>query len=44
MTTVVATTMKMRDDVVTEGGTADAVLANAPAAVDHFFLVPKVVE
>jgi aspartyl-tRNA(Asn)/glutamyl-tRNA(Gln) amidotransferase subunit C len=44
MTTVVATTMKMRDDVVTEGGMADAVLANAPAAVDHFFLVPKVVE
>ena len=44
MTTVVATTMKMRDDVVTEGGMADTVLANAPAAVDHFFLVPKVVE
>ena len=44
MTTVVVTSMKMRDDVVTEGGKADAVLANAPASADHFFQVPKVVE
>jgi aspartyl-tRNA(Asn)/glutamyl-tRNA(Gln) amidotransferase subunit C len=44
MTTVVAAKMKMRDDVVTEGGNADAVLQNAPVVADHFFLVPKVVE
>jgi aspartyl-tRNA(Asn)/glutamyl-tRNA(Gln) amidotransferase subunit C len=44
MTTVVATTMKMRDDVVTEGDKADAIVANAPAAAEHFFQVPKVVE
>jgi aspartyl-tRNA(Asn)/glutamyl-tRNA(Gln) amidotransferase subunit C len=44
MTTVVAATMKMRDDVVTEGGAAEPVIVNAPAASDHFFLVPKVVE
>jgi aspartyl-tRNA(Asn)/glutamyl-tRNA(Gln) amidotransferase subunit C len=44
MTTVVAMTMKMRDDVVTEGDAADQVVANAPATADHFFRVPKVVE
>jgi aspartyl-tRNA(Asn)/glutamyl-tRNA(Gln) amidotransferase subunit C len=36
--------LKMREDEVTEGGIADAILANAPAREDHFFLVPKVVE
>jgi aspartyl-tRNA(Asn)/glutamyl-tRNA(Gln) amidotransferase subunit C len=44
MTTVVAATMKMRDDVVTDGGDPAAVTANAPATVDDFFQVPKVVE
>jgi aspartyl-tRNA(Asn)/glutamyl-tRNA(Gln) amidotransferase subunit C len=44
MTSVTPMTMKMRDDQVTEGGIADAILANAPAREDHFFLVPKVVE
>jgi aspartyl-tRNA(Asn)/glutamyl-tRNA(Gln) amidotransferase subunit C len=44
MTTVVATKMKMRDDVVTEGGRADAIVLNAPVSTDHFFQVPKVVE
>jgi len=44
MTSVVAQTLKMRDDVVTEGGTADALMANAPGGEDHFFVVPKVVE
>ena len=34
----------MRDDVVTEGGDADALIANAPDGEDHFFVVPKVVE
>ena len=44
MTTVVATKMKMRDDVVTDGGNAAAIVQNAPTAADHFFQVPKVVE
>ena len=44
MTTVVASTTKMRDDVVTEGNAAEAVIANVPAVADHFFVVPKVVE
>lgn len=36
--------MKMREDVVNDGGNAARVLANAPATDDGFFLVPKVVE
>ena len=36
--------MKKRPDVVTDGGIADAIVMNAPATEDHFFLVPKVVE
>jgi aspartyl-tRNA(Asn)/glutamyl-tRNA(Gln) amidotransferase subunit C len=44
MTRVVAMTLKKRRDEVTDGGIADEVVANAPAADDHFFLVPKVVE
>lgn len=44
MTSVVATSLKMRDDVVTAGGDAEAILANAPAREDGYFLVPKVVE
>jgi aspartyl-tRNA(Asn)/glutamyl-tRNA(Gln) amidotransferase subunit C len=44
MTSVTPMTMKMRADVVTDGSDADAVLKNAPATQDRFFLVPKVVE
>ncbi len=44
MTSVTPMAMKMRNDEVTDGGIADAVMANAPAREDHFFLVPKVVE
>jgi aspartyl-tRNA(Asn)/glutamyl-tRNA(Gln) amidotransferase subunit C len=44
MTSVVAHALRMRDDVVTEGGAADALMANAPGGEDHFFVVPKVVE
>jgi aspartyl-tRNA(Asn)/glutamyl-tRNA(Gln) amidotransferase subunit C len=44
MTSVTPMAMKQRLDVVGEGGIADQVLSNAPAAQDHFFLVPKVVE
>ena len=44
MTSVVETAMKMRQDVVTDGGQASEVTANAPVSEDGFFLVPKVVE
>jgi aspartyl-tRNA(Asn)/glutamyl-tRNA(Gln) amidotransferase subunit C len=44
MTTSVAMTMPMRDDVVTDGGDPAKVLSNAPKTVNGFFVVPKVVE
>ena len=44
MTRVVDQQLKMRDDVVTAGGDASAILANAPQSEDNFFVVPKVVE
>ncbi len=44
MTSVTPMAMKKRGDVVDDGGDADAVIANAPASEDHFFMVPKVVE
>jgi aspartyl-tRNA(Asn)/glutamyl-tRNA(Gln) amidotransferase subunit C len=44
MTSVVEQRLKLRDDVVTDGGNAAAITANAPLAEDHFFVVPKVVE
>jgi aspartyl-tRNA(Asn)/glutamyl-tRNA(Gln) amidotransferase subunit C len=44
LTSVVEQKLKMRDDVVTEGANADALMANAPGGEDHFFVVPKVVE
>lgn len=44
LTSVVETSMKMRDDVVTDGDIAEKIVANAPEGADHFFAVPKVVE
>jgi aspartyl-tRNA(Asn)/glutamyl-tRNA(Gln) amidotransferase subunit C len=44
MTSVMPMEMKKRLDVVNDGEIADQVVANAPEAQDHFFLVPKVVE
>ena len=44
MTSVVAQKLKMREDVVTAGGDAAAIVANAPQSEDNFFVVPKVVE
>jgi aspartyl-tRNA(Asn)/glutamyl-tRNA(Gln) amidotransferase subunit C len=44
MTSVTPMAMKMRRDVVTDGGNVAAILANAPASEDGFFVVPKVVE
>jgi aspartyl-tRNA(Asn)/glutamyl-tRNA(Gln) amidotransferase subunit C len=44
MTSVVKMSLKMRDDVVTDGGAAEAVVKNAPLGDEHYFAVPKVVE
>ena len=44
LTSVVEQKLKMREDVVTDGGNADALMTNAPGGEDHFFVVPKVVE
>ena len=44
LTSVVEQRLKMREDVVNDGGNADALMTNAPGGEDHFFVVPKVVE
>jgi aspartyl-tRNA(Asn)/glutamyl-tRNA(Gln) amidotransferase subunit C len=44
MTSVMPMKLRMRPDVVTDHAGADAVVANAPASEDHFFIVPRVVE
>ncbi|NOT42379.1 MAG: Asp-tRNA(Asn)/Glu-tRNA(Gln) amidotransferase subunit GatC [Alphaproteobacteria bacterium] len=44
MTSVVKVSLKMRDDVVTDGARAEAVVQNASGAEDNYFAVPKVVE
>lgn len=44
MTAVIPNELRLREDVVTEGGQRDAVLANAPQGEHGFFTVPKVVE
>jgi aspartyl-tRNA(Asn)/glutamyl-tRNA(Gln) amidotransferase subunit C len=36
--------LKMREDIVTEGGVPEQILANAPDRAGEFFAVPKVVE
>ena len=44
LTSVVASGLPMRDDVVTMGGDPARVTANAPKSINNFFVVPKVVE
>ena len=44
MTSVIPMEMKKRQDVVTDGGKAADIVANAPGTEENFFLVPKVVE
>jgi aspartyl-tRNA(Asn)/glutamyl-tRNA(Gln) amidotransferase subunit C len=44
MTSVTPMEMKKRQDAVTDGGDAEAVLKNAPATQDHYFMVPRVIE
>jgi len=44
MSSPVRTPLPMREDVVTEGGDPERVLANAPRRAGNYFVVPKVVE
>ena len=44
MTSVIPMDIRKRADVITDGGKAEDIVANAPATEDNFFLVPKVVE
>jgi aspartyl-tRNA(Asn)/glutamyl-tRNA(Gln) amidotransferase subunit C len=44
MTAVIPNALRLRDDIVTDGGIRERVLANAPAAEHGFFGVPKVIE
>ena len=44
LTAVIDQHLRLRDDVVDDGGVRDAILANAPDAQHGFFAVPKVIE
>lgn len=44
MTAVIPNHLRLRDDVVTEGGIRDALMQNAPQGEHGFFTVPKVIE
>jgi len=44
MTSVTPMRLRRRDDVVSDGGYPDKIVANAPLSEDNFFMVPKVVE
>ncbi|MFC3705779.1 Asp-tRNA(Asn)/Glu-tRNA(Gln) amidotransferase subunit GatC [Devosia honganensis] len=44
MTSVTPMQLRRRDDVVTDGGYPEQIVANAPLTEDNFFMVPKVVE
>ncbi|MFK4823836.1 Asp-tRNA(Asn)/Glu-tRNA(Gln) amidotransferase subunit GatC [Paenochrobactrum sp. BZR 588] len=44
MTSAMPMKMRLRDDVVSDGNIAEAIVANAPVTEDNFFVVPKMVE
>ena len=44
LTAVIDQKLRLREDVVNDGGCRDAVLANAPEPQHGFFAVPKVIE
>ena len=44
MTSAVAAKLTLREDVVSDGGHVDSVLAHAPRAAAGFFVVPQLVE
>lgn len=41
---VIPNSLRLREDVVTDGNKRDQILANAPQAEHGFFAVPKVIE
>jgi len=41
---VIPNSLRLREDIVTDGNRRDEVLANAPQAEHGFFAVPKVIE
>ena len=44
MTAVIPNHLRLRDDVVTDGGIRNELMRNAPQAEHGFFTVPKVIE
>jgi len=44
MTSVTPMKLRQREDAVTDGGNAEAVLRNAPQRQGDFYTVPKVIE
>jgi aspartyl-tRNA(Asn)/glutamyl-tRNA(Gln) amidotransferase subunit C len=44
MTSCVAMSAPMRQDVVSDGNKLSDIMKNAPKSIDGFFIVPKVVE
>lgn len=44
LTSVVDATLRMRADIVNDGGYPEDIVKNAPSSEDNFFVVPKVVE
>ncbi len=44
LTAVIDQKLRLRDDVVNDGGVRDEILLNAPEAQHGFFAVPKVIE
>ena len=44
LTAVIDQKLRLRADVIDDGGMREAVLANAPGAQHGFFAVPKVIE
>lgn len=44
MNAVIPNILRLRDDVIDDGGQRDDVLRNAPVAEHGFFAVPKVIE
>mgnify|MGYP000447852767 FL=1 len=44
MTSVMPMTLRLRDDVISDGGYPEQIVANGPLSEDNFFMVPKVIE
>ena len=44
MTSVMPMTLRLREDVVSDGDYPEQIVANAPLSEDNFFMVPKVIE